>query len=131
MRQHLRSFLHRRPLALLIAAGAAATAPVAVACHPAPRDTMEPSPNSAATLVVDNRGFTDMTIYVLRGGTQRIRIGLAIGSSTQRFTIPADIVAGSTTLRFIADPIGGRRSPVSDEIAVRAGDTVTLTIPPS
>ncbi|HET7456286.1 MAG TPA: hypothetical protein VFJ74_01445 [Gemmatimonadaceae bacterium] len=121
--------MHGRPLALLLAAGAAA-APLLTACHPAPPGTEAPL-SSAATLVVDNRGFTDMTIYVLRGGTQRIRLGLAIGSSTQRFTIPADIIAGSTMLRFVADPIGGRRSPVSDEIAVRAGDTVTLTIPPS
>jgi hypothetical protein len=32
-------------------------------------------------------------------------------------------------LRFLADPIGGNRAPVSDEIAVEPGDEVTLTIP--
>jgi hypothetical protein len=35
-----------------------------------------------------------------------------------------------TPLRFIADPIGGNRASVSQEITVVPGDTVVLTIPP-
>jgi hypothetical protein len=33
-------------------------------------------------------------------------------------------------LRFIADPIGGARPSVSEEITVAPGDSVVLTIPP-
>ena len=46
------------------------------------------------------------------------------------FTIPANLIFGATPLRFLADPIGSNRTPVSDEITVQAGDQVRLIIPP-
>jgi hypothetical protein len=79
---------------------------------------------------VENQGFSDMTIYVLRSGTQRIRLGLANGNRTTVFEIPRYLVSFPTSLRFVADPIGSSRTPVSDEIAVNPGDEVVLTIPP-
>ena len=82
------------------------------------------------TLRVENQAFSDMNIYVVQGG-QRVRLGTANGNSTTRFRIPANLIFGPTSLRFIADPIGGRRSPVSDEITVSPGDEVGLVIPPS
>lgn len=83
----------------------------------------------ATTVRVENQGFTDMDIFVLSSG-QRIRLGLATGNSTTTFTIPAYLVGGLTPLRFLADPVGGSRTPVSDEITVKPGDQVVLTIPP-
>jgi len=80
------------------------------------------------TVTVDNQSFSDMTIYVSRG--QRVRLGSARGHSKTTFTIPPSIVAGVSTLRFIADPIGSTRSSVSEEISVNPGDSVGLTIPP-
>jgi hypothetical protein len=80
------------------------------------------------TVTVDNQSFSDMTIYVSRG--QRIRLGNATGHSRTTFTIPPSVVAGVTTLRFIADPIGSSRASVSEEISVHAGDSLGLTIPP-
>ena len=80
-------------------------------------------------LQVDNRGFADMVIYAV-SGTQRVRLGLANGNSTRSFTIPVTLTRGSGPLRFVADPIGGSRSPVSEEMSVQPGDIVTLTIPP-
>ncbi len=80
------------------------------------------------TVTVDNQSFSDMTIYVVRG--QRIRLGNARGHSKSTFTIPPSIVAGVSTLRFVADPIGSSRASVSEEISVNAGDTIGLTIPP-
>lgn len=81
------------------------------------------------TVKVENQGFADMDIFVLAGG-QRIRLGLATGNQTTTFVIPAYLVGGLTPLRFLADPVGGTRAPVSDEISVKPGDEVTLTIPP-
>jgi hypothetical protein len=72
----------------------------------------------------------DMNIYVLRS-SQRIRLGTANALSTTRFTIPSYVVFGSTSLRFLADPIGSNRTPVSEEITVSAGDEITLMIPPT
>jgi len=40
------------------------------------------------------------------------------------------LVSGLTPLRFVADPIGGNRASVSQEITVAPGDTVVLMIPP-
>jgi hypothetical protein len=80
-------------------------------------------------LQVENRSFSDMVIYAI-SGAQRIRLGLATGNSTQGFTIPASVLRGGGPLRFLADPIGGSRTPVSEEMVVHPGDIVTLTIPP-
>ena len=81
-------------------------------------------------LRVENRGFPDMTIYVIRSGSQRIRLGIAGGNRTTVLPIPSYLVSFPTPLRFLADPIGGNRTPVSDEITVSPGDEVVLTIPP-
>jgi hypothetical protein len=72
-----------------------------------------------------------MTIYVLRGGGQRIRLGTVTGNTTQVLVIPSYVLTGPTELRFLADPIGGTRTPVSEEITVSPGDDVELIIPPS
>ena len=83
-----------------------------------------------ATVVVDNRALLDHTIYVLRGA-QRVRLGVATGLQKTTMTIPAGIVLGATSLRFLADPIGGTRNPVSEEINITPGDEIGLTIPPA
>jgi hypothetical protein len=70
-----------------------------------------------------------MTIYALSQGV-RVRLGLAVGHSTSRFPIPGYLVQGGRPVRFLADPIGGSREPVSEEISVDPGETVELTIPP-
>lgn len=90
----------------------------------------EVDPNTPTILVVDNQSFPDMTIYVLEGG-RRVRLGLATGNTQTKFTLPKYLVRALTSLRFMADPIGSSRTPVSDEITVSPGDEVTLRIPPS
>jgi hypothetical protein len=88
-----------------------------------------PSPDRQAVLQVENRGFADMVIYAVSGG-QRIRLGMATGNSTKSFPLPPYLVRTGGRLRFLADPIGGSRTPVSEEMTVQPGDIVTLTIPP-
>lgn len=91
--------------------------------------TAQTDRHPATTVEVDNQALLDMTIHVLRDG-QRMRLGIATGLSKTRFTIPAGIMFGVTTLRFIADPIGANRLPVTEEITVSEGDEVVLRIPP-
>jgi len=88
-----------------------------------------PHPQSSAMLQVENQGFADMVIYAVRG-SQRVRLGLATGHSTRSFTIPNYLFSGAGALRFLADPIGGGRTPMSEEMVVQPGEVVTLTIPP-
>ncbi len=110
--------------------GAAALCVSVLACHRAKPNT-QGGPPPKTTVTVDNQSFLDMTIYVLSGG-QRIRLGQATGSSKSKFTIPAYLIGyGIQPLRFLADPIGGNRLPISEEINVTAGDEVILTIPPT
>ena len=87
------------------------------------------TPENPAVLEVENRGFADMVIYAV-SGSQRVRLGLATGNSTKSFTIPAALIRGASPLKFLADPIGGSRSPITEEMLVQPGDIVSLTIPP-
>jgi len=77
---------------------------------------------------VDNRGFADMTIYVV-DGSQRIRLGIAPGNARTEFPIPWHLVASARQLQFLADPIGSSRQAFSDQIYVEPGDHVVLLIP--
>ena len=81
------------------------------------------------TVRVENRAFLDMNVYVVRGGG-RIRLGMVTGNSTMIFRLSRDAVAAGGRLRFLADPVGSGRTPVSEEIDVFPGEQVVLVIPP-
>jgi len=101
---------------------------ILTACAGRSQDT-GPEPASSAMVQVENQGFTDMVIYAISSG-QRIRLGLATGNTTKTFTVPRYLTGGAGPIRFLADPIGGNRTPISEEMSVQPGDLVTLTIPP-
>ncbi len=105
----------------------AATVALASACATS-AGTQAAQQRPVTTVQVENQALYDMTVYVVRGG-QRIRLGLATGLSKTRFTIPQGILFGLTSLRFVADPVGGRNTPVSEEIMVQEGEEVVLRIP--
>jgi hypothetical protein len=90
---------------------------------------VSPRPEGQAMVEVVNQGFSDMVIYAL-DGAQRVRLGSVTGHSSRTLTIPGHLVGAGGTLRFLADPIGGNRTPVSEEMVVQPGDIVALTIPP-
>ena len=109
--------------------GATMCLAVVAGCRPSSDPDTAAEPTPPTRLRVENQAFLDMTIYVYRS-SQRIRLGQASGNSTTRFTIPGNLIFGATPLRFQADPIGGSRTPLSQEITVSPGDEVMLTIPP-
>lgn len=117
----------RRVLRAWMALAACLTLTAACWHNNDPDETAEPVPPT--TLRVENQAFLDMNIYVYRS-SQRMRLGTAPGNATTRMTIPANLVFGPTPLRFQADPIGGSRQPLSEEITVSPGDEVTFIIPP-
>lgn len=88
-------------------------------------------PQPPTVLSVENNSGLDMNMYVVAHDTQRERLGLAIAHRTSNFVIPARLLFGPTPLRFQADPVGGNRTPVTDQITVIPGDTVVLRIPVS
>lgn len=79
------------------------------------------------TIDIQNNDFYDMTVYAVQSG-QRVRLGIAPGNKTTVLTIPRYLINGTTYLRFVADPIGGRRLPVTEEIDVSAGDHLVMII---
>jgi len=81
----------------------------------------------ATVLLVRNDNYLDHTIYLLDGG-RRIRLGTARGLSTSRFQIPSQYVFGVSVLQFLADPIGGTSTPVSERLSISPGDEITLVI---
>lgn len=107
----------------------AATSLTLAVCGRAPA-TETPEPGGETILVVDNRSTFQVTIYALRD-SQRQRLGTAGALGTTRLTIPDNLVFGVTSLRFEVDPLGSRRTPISEQIIVSAGEEVTLIIPPT
>ncbi|HEY2898788.1 MAG TPA: hypothetical protein VGJ12_16730 [Gemmatimonadaceae bacterium] len=81
------------------------------------------------TIDVQNEDFNDMTVYVLANGA-RTRLGIAPGNKTTVLTIPAYLLDGVPVMRFVADPIGGNRTPVSEEVNVNPGDELVMVIQP-
>lgn len=81
----------------------------------------------ATTIEVENQGRSRAVVYVLRG--TRFRLGAVEAAGAETFTVPPGFVSGTTTLRFVAAPLGGG-AEVSREITVRPGDAVGMTILP-
>ena len=106
-------------LALVAGLGCAGGAPVEA-----------PAPRSEAELSVENLGFADVTVYAIGPTGSRVRLGQVSGNSTGRLALPDYLVRGGERQRFLADPIGGGQAPVSEELYVGPGESVTLTIPP-
>jgi hypothetical protein len=86
--------------------------------------------DTPATLKVDNLRPMDMTIYIVPTGGIRERLGLAQASSVTTLTIPVIYSRRNAVLRFLADPIGSRALPISQDIDVGPGDEVLMRITP-
>jgi hypothetical protein len=84
-------------------------------------------PEFETTVRVKNQNVLDMNVYILYD-SQRIRLGFVPSISTRVFVIPDYLVTGVRSLRFLADPVGSRQTPISQEITVSPGEELELTI---
>lgn len=110
---------------------AAALALPAACTHNATPDPNAPPEEQVGetTVRVQNQSFLDVDVYVYRGDVRQ-RLGTVTGNSTAVLRIPKGFVLPATPLRFLANPVGGRRQPVSEEVTVSPGDEVGLVVPP-
>ncbi|HYK82512.1 MAG TPA: hypothetical protein VEU55_05155 [Gemmatimonadales bacterium] len=115
-------------------ASSLALVPVALAlslggCH---RRAAPPlNPQAEIALTVENQNFSDMDIFIVRRGGERIRIGMVPGLSSRLFMVRPDVIGYSSDVQFEVHPIGGRANPISETMPVQPGDVIHLTIPPS
>jgi hypothetical protein len=86
-------------------------------------------PSGEAMLRVDNQDVMDMNVYVIRS-EQRVRLGTVPGLSQRVLKIPPALLGAGGSLQFLADPIGGTHTPVSEVMYVQPGEVVELVIPP-
>lgn len=100
---------------------------VLAACSGNPRER-EIAGEEETTVRVENRAWTDMTVYAIADG-QRVRLGSVTGTTTTVLRIPQRVVGFGRSLTFVVDPLGSARTSSSFEIYVRPGEQITLTIP--
>lgn len=86
--------------------------------------------DTPAILKVDNLRAVDLTIYVVPSGGVRERVGVARASSVTNLTVPARYSRTAGTVRFLADPVGGRALPITQDINIGPGDEVLMRITP-
>lgn len=122
-----------KSVALILAMGSLGSI---AACSRTPAAGVGAVPATATTVHVINDGGFDMDVYVIDTPPDaptgsRTRLGTALANATTNMAIPASMmIAKSTSLKFLADPVGRKRTSVSRSIVVTRGDLVTLRIPP-
>jgi hypothetical protein len=86
----------------------------------------EEEPVPETVLVVVNRHWANVTVYILRGHS-RVRIGTVNSMASQEFVVPAILVGRVVDLRLVADPVGGDPY-ISDEVLVGPGDRIEFRL---
>jgi hypothetical protein len=76
--------------------------------------------DSASTLHVTNRGFSDVDVYVVHDGS-RTRVGSVTATADQTFTLNAGEIGRAGTLQLIAHGVGIAGSLSSEQFAIRPG----------
>lgn len=99
-----------------------------VGCSPteAGPGTIAPA-DPATTVEVFNNNWMDINVYAVRAGA-RIRLGTVESMSRQTFRLPASTITTAGMIRLLADPIGSRRSHVTDGIVVQQGDRISWNL---
>lgn len=77
-------------------------------------------------VVVKNRYRLDVNVYALYMSTRQF-LGVVTTNNTSEYAVRGNVAAG-TNFRVLADPIGGGGGYVTDQILVRKGDVVEVTV---
>ena len=80
-----------------------------------------------ATVLVENRNWSDMTVYAVHGG-MRYRLGTVTSMTSARFRLPQRAMVTTQALQLVADPIGSNNGYVSQGVQVYPGQQVSFTI---
>ncbi len=92
------------------------------------RTGVEPSrANAEVALEVENHGWSDIVIYLVRG-TATDRLGMVGSLSTKTFVFPYRKLGIGNDVRLRAYPIGGPRSFTSENVTVQPGQWIKWTL---
>ncbi len=123
----------RRFEALLVLAGSLAVVPL-VACASRGQLSEEDEAIAAALesdsvyVTVKNQYRLDVNVYALYGSSSsRQFLGIVTSWNSRDFGVRGAL-AVSTRFRIAADPIGSNQNYVTEEILVRMGDVVEVTV---
>ncbi len=113
----------RAPIAWVLLAS------VSLSCASHSSKKSEPSPGRDAevSLEVENHNWSDVVIYLLRGG-QPDRLGMVTAHSTGTFVFPYRRLSASGNSRLSAYPIGGRSAFNSETLLVQPGQSIKWTL---
>lgn len=75
------------------------------------------------TLNVENHNWLDITIYLMPGGSGRLRVGQVTGVSKATFTLTPAMLGGTGEVYLVADPIGSNQS-VTERVLVHGGQII-------
>jgi hypothetical protein len=81
-----------------------------------------------ATLVIENDGTATVTIYALRSGGTRMRIGQVTALGRGEFEIRQYMVSGSSQLQLLIDPLGSRQSYPTRSVYISEGEVLRLVV---
>ena len=83
--------------------------------------------NAEVALEVENHGWSDIVISLVRG-TSVERLGMVGGLSTKSFVFPYRRLGAGNDVRLRAYPIGGPRAFTSENLLVQPGQWVKWTL---
>lgn len=81
-----------------------------------------------ATVVVENDGTSTVTIYALRSGGTRMRLGQVTGLGQGEFPLRRHMLRAGSQLQLEIDPVGSSRSYPTHTISVNEGDVLRLVV---
>lgn len=90
-------------------------------------DKADSSYSSTVKVEIDNRNYSDMSIYLIDNGL-RVRVGSAPGLSKTTLSLPAGSRRANWRVRLLADPIGGSAAIRTPTLLVAPGQNVYWTI---
>jgi len=116
----------RRTSTLFVAAPALAVILSACALNARPSPFDRPDPERIS-VVVENNGFYDVTVYVESNGG-RFRLGAVRGCTAETFVPPSDFVGAAGTYHLVAVYSGHQRSVRTHPIEVVPGATTVWSL---
>ena len=85
------------------------------------------SGRSTVAIEIDNRSYSDMTIYLIDGGV-RVRVGSAPGLSKTSLSLAQGWHSAGGRVRLLADPLGSSAAIRTPPLFVASGQSVYWTI---